>query len=664
MIRYIAVLFFLTLQFATPGRIIAAKESGERPRIYLEKRVIAEKKGGQIKYFEVYRMEKGDTLWKIFFDKLGGRKEEFGIFVDAFKSANPDIQNPSRIKKKTPVNLPMSVGTLGRKPLVENMFQEGKIFEHTVISGDFLWKIAPGEFRSTRDLLKYVEEVKKLNPFLKNPDLIFPGQKLYLPKYSYFQETEEGVEATLGQEESVAEVIERSKDRDVVSSVGEEVVVGLDSRNMDNGDVRGSSETEDLSAAKPLLDRPAQGEEGSQEVERAYPEKVFEKERAVDGDVDTATITSPLLEETRRPGYQMGIPEFRGLLSDMLSALGEKLISSGEMYVPLDGGGELVLNMEKYPIARFSKGKNIILDPWNSLPIEVERVIRDKWRGYSILRRDGEKDIDDFLEAILRNGGYHSVKDGESTHLVIGEKVSLTINSDLIVLKEKDSLLRGEVNAIKRLRSPSLSSMQSNIYAYCLKAGVVMIPYYVDRTIRDGYVVSYYSESQEDNYSREKVPEKLPDGAKFILDAAGVRSTRSHKISIRGQGGAFTLTIKPDLVFWVGKQPYILDPERFAEPIIDLLKKEGYRIVRVKGNSSFSSLIPRLLKLAGKEYSLYENEVIGGGKNRGYTLRASGFVLGKESTGGERDILFVGGEVDLGLRELLSRDIGIRVVTY
>ncbi|NIO16870.1 MAG: LysM peptidoglycan-binding domain-containing protein [Deltaproteobacteria bacterium] len=657
--RHIALLLILAVLSGSHSLALAAKESAGRPKIYLEKRVIAEKAGKQIKFFEVYRMEKGDSLWKIFTDKLGGRKSEFSLFVEAFEKANPGIANPSLIKRESRVKLPMNVGTLGKKNLLESMVRQGKIFEYTVTSGDILWRTAPGEFRSTREMLKYIEEVRELNPFLKNPDWIYPGQKFYLPNYSYFLEDGSEREPTFARMEEVAGEAQADLRDDE-----KEIAGSLDAAVVGDEKVRGESETEDLSPEKPVLDRPAEGDKGTLEVERAYPEKVFEKEMATKGDVDAGTITSTRPHGSQRPDFQMSLPKQRGLFSDLLSALGEKLILSGEMYVPLDGGGELVLNMEKYPIARFSNGRNVILDLWGSIPREVERVLRDKWMGYAVLRHDSEKGIDAFLENLLKAGGYYSVKDGRTTQLVIGDKVSVSINADLIALRENDSLLKGEVNAIKRLHLPSLSPIQSSIYAYCLKTGVLVIPYYVDRSIGEGYVVSYYAEATEDNYDREKVPEMLPDGAKYILDAAGVRSSRSHKISIKGKEGAFTLTIKPDLVFWAKKQPYILDPERFAEPITDLLVKEGYRIIHVEANSSYATIIPRLLKLAGVEYSLYENEIISGGKDKGYTLRASGFALKKESTGGERDILFVDGEVDLGLRGLLYRDFGMRVITY
>lgn len=46
--------------------------------------------------------------------------------------------------------------------------------EHYVVSGDSMWKIA-------RSYGVSLEELIKANPHIKNPDLIYPGDKLYIP---------------------------------------------------------------------------------------------------------------------------------------------------------------------------------------------------------------------------------------------------------------------------------------------------------------------------------------------------------------------------------------------------------------------------------------------------------------------------------------------------
>ncbi|MCA1319096.1 SafA/ExsA family spore coat assembly protein [Bacillus tianshenii] len=66
---------------------------------------------------------------------------------------------------------------------------------HTVQAGDTMWKIA----------VKYqvgVSEVIQANPAVKNPNLIYPGQKLNIPELGEVKSAEEQVAALVNQERS------------------------------------------------------------------------------------------------------------------------------------------------------------------------------------------------------------------------------------------------------------------------------------------------------------------------------------------------------------------------------------------------------------------------------------------------------------------------------
>jgi uncharacterized YkwD family protein/spore coat assembly protein SafA len=66
---------------------------------------------------------------------------------------------------------------------------------HTVQSGDTMWKIA----------VKYqvgVSEVIQANPAVKNPNMIYPGQKLNIPELGEVKSVEEQVAALVNQERS------------------------------------------------------------------------------------------------------------------------------------------------------------------------------------------------------------------------------------------------------------------------------------------------------------------------------------------------------------------------------------------------------------------------------------------------------------------------------
>jgi len=58
--------------------------------------------------------------------------------------------------------------------------------KHTVVSGDTMWKIA------VRHQIG-VHEIISANTHIKNPDLIYPGQTLYIPTFKYIKDIEREV---------------------------------------------------------------------------------------------------------------------------------------------------------------------------------------------------------------------------------------------------------------------------------------------------------------------------------------------------------------------------------------------------------------------------------------------------------------------------------------
>lgn len=65
-------------------------------------------------------------------------------------------------------------------------FAKQDTIKHTVVSGDTMWKIA----------VKHqvgLYEIISANSHIKNPDLIYPGQTLYIPTFKYIKEIEREV---------------------------------------------------------------------------------------------------------------------------------------------------------------------------------------------------------------------------------------------------------------------------------------------------------------------------------------------------------------------------------------------------------------------------------------------------------------------------------------
>jgi len=637
---------------------LAAHGEAERPKIYLQKKVIAEKKGKKVKYFEIYKMKRGDTVWKIFVSRLEGRNAEFGIFLDAFKNANPDIPNPAFIREGKNVRLPVTAGTLGKKKVIREKLVKGSIKKYKVKSGDTLWNIASSSKRLKGGRWKYIREVVKLNPFLSNPDKIYPGQKLYLPeavkrrekiltppplpiaKKAVPEETPHTISPV--KEVKKAETTKKVKKKEIVKRKPEKNV------------------------KKPFLDKSVVSEQKNRSG-FAYPEKLLEKRKKGKAKEKLKEVPggeTNLKEMKNREKSFEARNAYRGLLEDILSALGGSLILSGKMYLPLGGGGEIVLDMSRYPLAKFKSGERVILDQGGTIPDELKHAILDRWKGYTILTFSLEDGPEPLMRDLMKSGGFYSVKEGKKTSLTIGSGVSLKIEADLIIMKDKDSILKGEIFAIRHVKDPKISERVAHVYSYGQSAGITLIPYFVDPAIEDGFVPSYLF--TEDTYIGKvtTLPSKPGEVVSSLLHTFGVRQSRSHTISIKGPGGAYTLNIKPDLVFWVGKKSYVLDPDRFSGPIRKLLVREGFTVFPLPAGMDLDRLIEKVLSASGIHFSRMEKGRIAGGEREGYSLVAKGFYIkGSENKKGKNTLL-LRGSVDRGMRGLLLGEFGTRVITY
>ena len=104
----------------------------------------------------IYTVQQGDTLWLI--------SRKFSLSLDALIAANPQIKNPDLIFPGQRICVPFPPPP---------KCPEG--FIYTVKEGDTLWFIS-------RKFSLSLDALIAANPQIKNPDLIFPGQKICIPK--------------------------------------------------------------------------------------------------------------------------------------------------------------------------------------------------------------------------------------------------------------------------------------------------------------------------------------------------------------------------------------------------------------------------------------------------------------------------------------------------
>ncbi len=122
----------------------------------------------------VYIVKKGDHLWKIAEQTYGSGYNA----IDIAKANN--LKNPNLLftgqKLILPKDVPARKPTTGEISQAKTGQRKLDIKEYTVKRGDYLWKIAEQVYG---DGYAWVKIAKANN--LKNPNLIYTGQKLTIP---------------------------------------------------------------------------------------------------------------------------------------------------------------------------------------------------------------------------------------------------------------------------------------------------------------------------------------------------------------------------------------------------------------------------------------------------------------------------------------------------
>lgn len=604
-----------------PGGALGAQEA--RPKIFLEKKIFAETTAGRTSYYEVHRVSEGENLWKILENKSPLFPTDYPALLREFRRANPKVANPGRLVPGQKILVPSGIGMKSAR-LVET----GESVAYRIREGDSLSKILTARGVARKDLARYANTVKELNDSVHNVNLIYAGATILLPTAKYFERT-------------------------AVAAAGAQ------------------SEPQTAAPAPPSAPAPAMAltrevpaEPGAETLPPAKPESQLAVP-ASPVPPGTSVISVPNAEKAPPPPSQAK-PSYRGLLSDVVRGLGETWVDRGTLYLPLPTGGEVVLNLDEYPVVRFSGGIQALIDFRGALPEDVRRVITETWKNYRVVAMDGAAGPEEMIDRLLRASGYHSVRSGLARPPVIGEKVSVVLPARWVILKTSQSLLSGEIIVVKKVPEKPGRDL-SAVLRYADKVGIRVVPYAFDPSANEGFVVSV--EPAEEAVSSSEGPVLSPRGLKALDDSLallGIPASAGQRIRIGGGGQSFLLTVQPDRTFETGGTRFVADTGRMSSALLTIIRNSGYRVFPVGTDEPVRSILGRLFPLAGFPVEERKDDLLAGGKDAGFEVRATGtFLLSPEWLAKRKDraAVLVRGKVHSATKELL-REIGVEIVEW
>lgn len=145
---------------------------------------------------ETVSVKKGDHLWKILRQRGLLRQRNVREILSTLKKLNRSLTNLDLIHPGQKIIIPLTISpiegipTLARKvpptPFPIEKLKELDLENYTVKRGDSLIRVVKGRYNVPDHIVynEYLDFVKKLNPTIKDLNLIYPGQTIRLPIYS------------------------------------------------------------------------------------------------------------------------------------------------------------------------------------------------------------------------------------------------------------------------------------------------------------------------------------------------------------------------------------------------------------------------------------------------------------------------------------------------
>ncbi len=596
----------------------------ERPKIFFEKKIFADTSGGKKSYYEVHTVSEGECLWKIMERRAAVPPEDYSRYLKAFRKANPGIADPGRLKSGQKILMPANFPTALTDPAVA----EGRAVAHRVAKGDNLTKLLKGRNVSGAELSMYLEAVKELNRSIRDVNLILAGRTIVLPTEGYFSPS-----AGKGAETAAAE--------------------------------KGPGEGGEVSAAAGTAALQGEGAASPAAGEAAKPESQIRAATASTEGAAAVMAGAGAGNTADARTAALPKPPYRGLLTDVLAGLGEKLVDRGKLYLPVPSGGEVVLDLEEYPVAQFSSGIQVLVDFRGTLPQKARGLILDTWKNYRVVSFEGAGSAGEMIRRLLAVSGYHSVKDGAAHPLVIGEGIAVSLPARWVVLRTPESLLKGEVILVKEVPEKPSEDL-SAVLRYADRVGIRVLPYATDPSAMEGFLVGIDKAEAETEPPRLAVPREGLPALDFALDFLEIPRKEGERMQIGGKKDAYRLILEHERIFEAGGRSYVVDSGDMTDGVRAMVRDAGFQVFRIGKDESGREVFQRLLKEAGISSEVRREYLLSGGDKAEYSVRATGTFLSTAQppeAGKSRTALLFGGRAHTATRTLL-RDLGVDLVEW
>jgi len=417
--------------------------------------------------------------------------------------------------------------------------------------------------------------IRQINPDLKNPNVIYPGQLLILPERERTGASAADypiVTYTARKGDTLTRIAIRELDvkpADVYRTLQVIGQLNPEIRNLDRI-VPGQALKLPAGPAASATAREAAGEA----AERAIEEKIA-------GQKPRAALPENCLAAIRH----------------ILGQMGGYMITTGKYYIPLPHSGQVNIDCTTIPVIELDDGSTILFDINSQLPVMIKRMIQESWKNYFVVTVGSDEGIAQILQkAINASPSYAMSK--ESKLIVLGSKPEIQLSLDWMITRKKASGRQDYLQGLSFLSDKS-QILPTSLTAFAEKSGVGITE------ILEGCTIVSKPGAGADALDVPVLNTASgKDLVQALLIALGYTTTRDDDVGIFDPAkDGLNLTIKADLLVTAGDKRFLFHWRKLPSEFTDILKKGGTEVVLIAADESNRTIIEKTLRALNIPFS-------------------------------------------------------------
>jgi hypothetical protein len=406
---------------------------------------------------DAYTVKKDDHVWEILRRKGRIAETDFPRFVSILKDLNPHIKDVNKIYPNQELLVPLkqidateSAASEGPRYVTIPMIPDVLYDTRTVRPGECLSKIVTACIGVPWHEIsgEYFQNLRRLNPRIKDMDLIYPDQIIRVPELA-------PPEWAAAQPGPVAMIEDMAK---------------LDARE------RSVTEPGPVTSKEVLAAGPTTEQKHLARVEPPEPGVVFEAET---------------------PSAARNVPKWHDLVSTTAAKVGGRLLDSGQCYFPGKGQSNMTLDLEAFPVIELNDGRHLLLETQAGLPPDMEEAIRAFWKDLTIISTDPREAGTVVLEKVF--GAILGRKVQKVLDLpALDDGIQVTLRGDWIFPAQDNKAMPPAYCCITLIENPQEYTADS------------VVKYLAEQHIQVIDILTEHTMAQDMGVSQEKASKALP----------------------------------------------------------------------------------------------------------------------------------------------------------